>query len=206
MTGWDRPYYRPTFELGVPYSLALNKAQEIDHGIVGGFGGSYEDSALLAQAAAHNGDHLELGTLYGATAIMVALTKMTLGYNGKVYCVDNFSYRPEGPEPSADLVMENAKKFGVENYIVLLEGDTYPLPPDIINRHYESAYIDAAHDFDSCVTDWYGVKLLADRVVFHDYDFHPSHMGVVQVVELAIKEPDWRLVHLSHHSAILQKV
>jgi hypothetical protein len=101
-------------------------------------------------------------------------------------------------------VLENASKFGVEKRITILEGNTYPLPPDIVEKYWGSSYIDAAHDFASCQRDWLSVKDISNAVAFHDYDIR--HMGVVSALRNAMQEPGWWLVHLSHHTGIMERI
>lgn len=202
---WHHPPYYPSFELTVD-GLGSGIANDIALRIDGGPGCSVEDAALLSEVVfrAGNADHLELGTLFGATAIQVAMTKEALGFDGEVHCVDNFTYLSEKYPVGPDLVMKNAELFGVADRIKVFQGDTYPLPPDILSRHYGSVYIDAAHDFAHCQRDWLSVKDISNSVIFHDYD--REHMGVVSTVRNAMQESGWWLVHLSHHTAIMERL
>lgn len=203
---WVHPPYYPAFELTSAYDSGILIAETIEKWISGGMGCEKEDAALLAEVIfrAGHSDHLELGTLFGGTAILVAMAKRQFGFEGDVHCVDNFSYLSEDYPVGKELVLENAAAFDVADRIKVFEGDTYPLPPDITEHHYGSAYIDAAHDFPHCQRDWLSVKDISDLVVFHDYDF--EHMGVVSAVRNAMQEPGWWLVHLSHHTAIFERL
>ena len=200
------PAYAPLFQLGDGYSYGKEIAIRSTETISGGVGCLPEDAALLAEVAfrAGNSDHLELGTLFGSTAIVVAAIKKAFDYDGDVYCIDNFSYLEGAIRVGPDVVKENAELFGVADRIKVLVGDTYPLPPDITERHFGSTYIDASHDYGNCRRDWYSVKNISDVVVFHDYD--SSHVGVVDTVRDAMQEPGWWLVHLSHHTAIFERL
>ena len=206
MKKWDYPPYLPAFELTDAYKQGVVIADEIAERIMGGVGAASEDVALLAEVAYRTGhsDHLELGTLFGATAILVAVAKREFGFDGNVYCVDNFSYLKEDYPVGKEMVLENAALFDIADRIHVLEGNTYPLPPDLLSRHYGSTFIDAAHDFASCLTDWTSVKDITDVVAFHDYD--RSHTGVIRTVRSAMQEPGWWLVHLSHHMAVMERL
>lgn len=203
---WDYPPYPDPFELTDAYKIGASIAAEIRGGIAGGPGCGDMDAALLAEVVfrAGHSDHLELGTLFGATAILVAMAKKEMGFEGSVYCVDNFTYLSDKYPVGPDMVMKNAEIFGVADRIKVLVGNTYPLPPDIAEKHFGSVYIDAAHDVANCVRDWNSVRGISDVVVFHDYD--RSHMGVVATVKYAMQDPDWWLVHLSHHTAIFERM
>lgn len=203
---WDYPPYYPAFDLTFAYEAGIKIADEISERIVGGIGCGSEDAALLAEVAWRSGhnDHLELGTLFGGTAILVALAKKQFDFDGDVYCVDNFSYLRNQYPVGKELVMENAAIFGVEDRIHVFEENTYPLSPDLASRYYGSALIDAAHDFASCQRDWLSVKDISGTVVFHDYD--KEHMGVVSTVRNAMQEPGWWLTHLSYHTAVFERM
>lgn len=68
----------------------------------------------LANLCAVPGDHVEIGTLHGASAIAVALAKKMAGVPGEVYCIDPLDGRPDNPRvnplhvnanPSPDIVL-----------------------------------------------------------------------------------------------------
>lgn len=203
---WDYPPYPDSFELTDAYKIGVSMAAEIREGINGGVGCGDEDAALLAEVVfrAGHSDHLELGTLFGSTAILVAMAKKEMGFEGSVYCVDNFTYLSDKYPVGPDLVMANAELFGVADRIKVLVGNTYPLPPDITEKHFGSAYIDAAHDFASCQRDWLSVHPISNTVIFHDYDI--AHRGVVDAVRNAMQNPEWWLVCLMHHTAIMERL
>jgi hypothetical protein len=139
---------------------------------------------------------------------VAAATKKEFGFMGDVYTIDNGQYqekikRQQGIELPDDVVITNADIFGVADRIFTIEGNTWPLPVPLNSMDFVSAFIDAGHDFGDCHLDWISAKKTADIVVFHDYD--SSHPGVVTTVELAANDLEWWLVHLSHHTAILER-
>lgn len=214
MTGyekWYRPHYGDVFPIGDAYQQGIEWMNRIDDEIMGGIGCSPEDGGLLAEMVyrAGNSDHLELGTLFGATAILAAIIKREFDFDGQVFCVDNFGFLRDEYPVGPDLVLENAARFDVDERLTIIKGDTYPLPVDVghhVGRdgNFGSTYIDAAHDFASCQRDWISVKDMSNAVAFHDYDM--EHMGVVSALRNAMQEPGWWLVHLSHHTAILERI
>jgi len=203
---WIYPPYPRPFLLGDGYNYGLEIAKQVAEKITGGAGSSAEDAALLAEMAFKMGnrDHLELGTLFGSTAIVVAATKKAFDLDGDVYCVDNFTYLSEDYPVGPELVLANADLFDVADRIKVLRGNTYPLPPDITEHEFGSAYIDAAHDYGHCQQDWTSVKDISSMVAFHDYDI--AHMGVVSTVRNAMQTPGWWLVHVSHRTAIMERL
>ena len=163
-----------------------------------------EQLCLLAQVvhAAGDGDHLDIGTLSGGSAIFAALVKKFMGLRGMVYTIDpldmvfflqNRLYFTGGdwqgkPVPTAEQVLENFKMFDVEDRIVFEQVGTidWPFPED---WRPVSALIDGAHSFDDVLLDWTKCSALCDFIVFHDYSEY-SWEGVKQVVDgYALQDP-----------------
>lgn len=201
-------FYESSFQLGEAYNFGVAIAKRINETINGGLACAYSDVGLLAQATCRNGDHLEFGTLFGATAIAVAATKKEFGISGDVYTIDNGQYqaklkRRQNIQFPDDLLAANAELLGVANRIHAIQADTWPLPPIVRDMQFASAFIDAGHDYEDCYLDWVSASELADIVLFHDYD--SSHVGVVETIREAMKNPDWWLVHVSNHTAIMER-
>lgn len=208
---WDYPPYEAAFDLSHAYDFGWGLMSGLRDNMEGGPGCSNEDAGLLAEVIwrAGHSDHLELGTLFGATAILAALMKQKFEFEGSVFCVDNFSYLKDEYDSGEDLVRRNARVHGVDYRLKIFEANTWPLPVDVYNhvkrtKNFGSAYIDAAHDSKSCKKDWESVKGISNTVVFHDYD--RMHGGVVNTVRTAMQDPEWWLVHLSEHTAIFERV
>lgn len=205
------PPYAEAFELTEAYDQGVEWAKEVQEALHGGLATNPEDAALMVEVAWRGGhsNHLELGTLFGGSAILMALAKERFGFDGEIHCVDNFGYMrdtyPVGPE----MVLSNAKRFGVDDRIKIIKANTYPLPLDITSSvaregNYGSCMIDASHDFGNCQRDWTSVHPISDVVAFHDYD--RSHMGVVSTVRNAMQESGWWLVFLAHHTAVFERL
>jgi hypothetical protein len=141
-------FYEPSFKLGAEYSFGVELGKRVDQEINGGLACSYSDVGLLAQSVCRHGDHLEYGTLFGATAIVAAATKKEFGFMGDVYTIDNGQYqekikRQQGIELPDDVVITNADIFGVADRIFTIEGNTWPLPVPLNSMDFVSAFIDA---------------------------------------------------------------
>lgn len=104
------------------------------------------------------GDHIEIGTLFGASAIMAALVKEEFGHAGKVYCVDPFLPRQAGmkyqesderiknnKEATLEIVLENFEKFKVSDRMVVVPQPSYPWPEDLKDHEFVSGFIDGDH-------------------------------------------------------------
>lgn len=189
---WIRPNYDPFLSLGNASIDGIAMYQKINERITMAM--SEEDAGILSQVVVNggSGNHLEIGSLYGATAILAANMKRLHNLGGNIYCIDDLEMAGPG------VLRENIKGF---SEIHLHAGKSNPFPFDGDLR-FSTALIDAAHDYENAVADWNNVKDRVDRfIVFHDYD--PSHPGVVEAVRRAAQ--DWTLIHASNHSAVLER-
>jgi len=102
---------------------------------------------------AGTGDHLDIGTLFGASALVVALAKKWAGIEGEVYCIDpwevrsgiavNAAVKPEEICAAMQDVSENAERFGVP--LKLIKAKSEPVPPELEGHSFASVYIDGDH-------------------------------------------------------------
>ena len=120
------------------------------------------------------GDHIEIGTLFGASAIMAALVKEEFGMTGKIYCVDPFVPRSpsihyneekqrikDNKEATLEIVLENFDKFKVSDRMVVVPQPSYPWPVDLKDHEFVSGYIDGDHGNGM---PWADFLSLRDRV------------------------------------------
>lgn len=148
---------------------------------------------LVAATAACDGDHLEIGTLHGGSAIVVALIKKQFGYSGRVVCIDPFDgYYPNSKRyhkldilthipVTVETLRENMRRFGVELEIIQAYSDPFP----ITNRRFATAYIDGDHWNGMPLKDWNSVKGITDKfVTFDNCDFnHPDVLTACNIAE-----------------------
>lgn len=143
---------------------------------------------------AGNGDHLEVGTLYGASAILAALTKQQFGLSGRVYCVDPFIDGNIDPtikelttfEVSPERVRRNAERLGVSLNVAKMPFAEYE-----IKGRFASAYIDGDHSYEGVKADWEKASKHVDRLVFFD-DYNDARFpGVKRFID-ELEEPGWQ--------------
>lgn len=139
------------------YKEALDATQEVLKGIEGRVADGGISLPFIASMAANagNGDHIEIGALFGASAIAVALTKQKLGLEGLVYCIDPYNAEARtaevniNPNVAGQLngtpeeLLANAEKFGVE--LKLIQEYSEPWPKQLEANNFVSAYIDGDH-------------------------------------------------------------
>jgi hypothetical protein len=169
------------------------------------------DAGLLAQVIynALHSDHVEIGTFYGGTAILAALVKKQFKMHGKIYCVDPLECRPgiiadrvTGGSATTTAVMNNARKLGVEDRIVLVPQLSFPWPLE--DKLFGTGYIDGDHWNGMPLNDWNSLrKCVSYAVVFDDYK--RGKPEVHQAVMVAANDPEWLLAHISGFSAILRR-
>lgn len=190
---WVMPQYPPFFPVDDTSKWALGKHAEINEKINGKSAMTPQDAAILAQAVrnAGDGDHLEIGSLFGGSAILAALTKKLYGLSGGIVCIDDLEMTGD------NVILKNAALFGVDDIITVYLVKSNPFP---FQRRFVSTLIDASHDYGWCLADWKNAKQYTDKyIIFHDYD--PSHMGVVDATKEAMQE--WRPVFLAEHTLVL---
>lgn len=165
---------------------------------------------------AGDGDHLEIGSLFGGSAICVALAKRYYNLDGKVVCIDPLNgYYLERFKYSDDLVtkmpvdletfLSNIEMFGVEDKIEIIQKNSYPFPNELSGIRFVSTYIDGDHWDDAPMRDWMNVKDITEKyVIFDNYDeLHPS---VLSAGEIAIKDDKWENEYSGGITLVLRKI
>jgi len=200
------------FELREAFEFGKKKGLEIHERIKGRYTGEPYDWGLMSQmvAWAGGGDHLEIGTLFGGSAILSALTKIEFGLSGQITCIDPLTDYYGNPldiqsntNVTVDTVRRNADIFEVNDRIELVTKLSMPWP--LVERRFESAFIDGGHDYATVLSDWHNCSRFVDKVIqFDNYDL--IHHQIAQVVMGAIANPDWGLLHASGITAIVAKL
>jgi hypothetical protein len=170
----------PLFTLDGAYEFGVATAKHLREDLIhGDFITADHDAGLMAQAIAKagNGDHLEIGTLYGGSAILAAMTKQKFGLDGKVYCVDPLTGYYDEPRPGmVDRVFGNMKTCHVEDRIILTEAKSFPFPEALAGQKFVTSFIDGDHTMAGAYSDWLNVYPLTSHfVLFDNYDYeHPD--------------------------------
>jgi hypothetical protein len=199
------------------YKEAVAVVEEVKAGIKGRICDEQDSVAIMAIYAleAGHGDHLEIGTLFGGSAIVVALLKSRHGLDGKVYCVDplnGYYYTRSGRriDKISGLRVDratldyNAWQFGVEDRIEVIEKHSIPWPDELKDNKFVSAYIDGDHWKNAPMEDWENVKDRVSRfVVFDNYD--NGHKDVMRACEHAAADPGWLPCHQQGITFVLER-
>ncbi len=157
-------------------------------------------------ANAGDGDHLEIGTLFGASAIAVALIKKKLSLKGDVYCIDPYDDETRTKEiemlnkENSDLLNgnpkalhKNAKLFEVK--LKLIQEYSDPWPKELKENTFVSAYIDGDHRHNMPYKDFTNLsEHVTDYIGFDNYEEGYSDVlgGVNQILG---ENEDWVLFY-----------
>jgi len=155
---------------------------------------SEAEAGLLAEIVRYcSGAHVEIGCLWGGTAIVAALAKAA----GAVITIDPMTggwwdtLDPavrERPTPAA--VLDNFLMFDVAHKISIVreKSDPWPLPVELLP---DTILIDGDHSYEGALADWRNAVIYARRyILVHDCD--ERHPGVQRMVEeTAMSEPCW---------------
>lgn len=155
-------------------------------------------TGLLCQATENIGDgnYLEIGSLFGGSAITVALAKKHFGFNGGITCI----------EPKPKYILKNAEIFGISNKIQVIEMSSR----DLLLDNYvdiDCTFIDGDHRNPHPIKDFWLVEPITKKyIIFDDYD--KSEKGVQYAVDMVISSyfETWRPVHISDAIAIFERI
>jgi len=151
------------------YALAEGVVKDIPKGRAADTGASLPALGEMVRLGG-NGDHVEIGCLFGASAIMAALVKEHYHLSGTIYTIDPFEPRsvayfdkvPEGTEEgSIDAVLENLDHFHVGHRVQVLKMSSYPWPAELDKHEFVTGFIDGNH---VGLAPWFDFLSLRDRV------------------------------------------
>lgn len=163
------------------------------------------------------GNYLEIGTLFGGSAIAVALWKQQLDQDGFVFCIDPLDgyYRKyasrddmidtrSGVPVTTKTLFGNITTFGVDNRIFVMKSNS----TNIINfdtMKFSVAYIDGDHRDGVPLQDWFLVKYhVTDYVIFDNYSF--AHPEVLDAGSHAINDPWWKEVYSNDMTLVVMRI
>lgn len=158
---------------------------------------------LISMAiSAGPGDHCEVGSLFGASAIAVAVAKKEWGFPGLVYCVDPYEPREQqnvdykGPPAlfngSPEILAKNAAHFGVADRIMLVQSKSQPWPEPLVNQRFVSSFIDGDHQGQAPWWDFIELERRTDHYIGID-NFEENYPDVVNATLRALNGRDWFL-------------
>jgi len=166
------------------------------------------DVLLDFVARAGGGNHLEIGTLFGGSAIAVALLKITLAQTGMVVCVDPLNGYYEGQDLSGELVVpktlfSNIEMFGVGDRVLVMRA--YSNACRHLDMEFSTAYIDGGHRNGVPLQDWLCIKDMVTRyVVFDNWEDYYSDVKIA--CDVASRDLEWECVYNIDTTYIVERV
>lgn len=175
------------------------------------------EAGTLAETVklAGNGNHLDIGSLFGGSAILAGLVKKSNGLSGGVVCLDPLNGYYEGTrfnssrDPSSGLVVnretlqKNIDHFGVDDITSIVQKKSHPLPVEVASMKFSSVFIDGNHWQKYPLYDWEAVQPITEKfIIFHDCD--QKHPAVRKAVSIACQHSDWEL-HIKNVSVVVVK-
>ena len=190
----------------VTKALAERGGRAADNGVSLPFLGSMA-------ALAGDGDHVDIGALYGASAITVALVKKRLGLKGDIYCIDpydaetrNKNVRGTGlsspVSATPEELLKNAEFFGVE--LKLIQKPSHPWPEELKDNVFATAYIDGDHGGEAPTNDFLNLRGRVTAYIGTD-NMEEEYPDVVRMVLFAAAQDDWQLFYKNFIFAALRK-
>lgn len=144
-----------------------------------------------------SGVHVDIGTYFGGSAILAALTKPA----GRVYTIDcRLGGHWTTKDITSDMVNENLEYFGVADKITQVVSCSNPWPLDVTP---ETVFIDGAEA--EAGNDWKNTCGITTRyIIFHDCRrLYPS---VVNAVRRARTDPRWKQIDSVDSIRIFERI
>jgi len=165
-----------------------------------------EDAGLLSQIIYNTqGNHLEIGSGYGGSALIALRTLDWLLRKDKITCIDPLKNQQKHVvlKYSFEDFSENVEHFGYKNRVELVRSYSHPFPEELKGRRFSTALIDGNHSYSFVLNDWNNLKdIVDDYIMFHDY-IKPKVARVVK--ENAAHDKDWEVVAIHGWSAVLKR-
>lgn len=168
---------------------------------------------------AGGGNHLEIGTLFGGSAIAVALLQEKMHSYGMVFCIDPLDgYYPQyftgvskeidasGQRVSPDVLFRNITNFNVGNRIAVIRAYSADVI-DLFTRdiRFATAYIDGDHSNGMPLNDWLKINKFVTKYVIFDNcdDLHPDVQNACRV---ANEDDKWEKVFQDEMTYVVQRI
>ena len=163
-------------------------------------------------ALAGDGDHLDIGSLFGASALVAAMVKKELKLGGDVICLDPYIPRdpsiagggmpPELLDGNPEALMRNAEKFEVE--LKLIQKPSQPWPQELKDAQFSSALIDGDHINDAPWLDFQEVSQRCDGYICID-NFEEGYPDVTKAINKIHESPDWFLHYKNYVCGVFRR-
>ena len=169
----------------------------------------------VARLAARDGDHVEIGSLFGASARVAAGVKTKYEYTGTVYCIDPMEFdsheaciRLEGNDSQKMMLREQFQIFSdatkaYGDRIRLIRKPSYPWPLEDDQR-FVTAFIDGWHYGDGPLNDAKKLVDVVSEMILLD-DVVPGYPDVYKAFQYLCSCPRWFLTGKTERCAVFMR-
>jgi hypothetical protein len=164
------------------------------------------DGKLLSEAIidAGPGDYVEIGTAFGASAILVALTKRVWQIPGEIWCIDSFSEElaPRGTSP--ETVLRNAEIFGVRDMINIKVANSHPWP--LGDRMFDVGLVDGSHRGDAPAQDFINMSKRINKYIILDDVSFIKQPNIARLASDIHKSVEWQTIKVGDKVVVFERV
>ncbi len=214
-TGWDwkdcmplvervAELENPPFALTGAYQAGVLLKPIVAQRIAGLFTMEPEDAGIIAECVSQSkGDYLEIGVLYGGSAIIASMF-----CRGQVYGIDPFEWGPTQTHhriyPKQEVAEANVYSWGLPEPRFFTQKHP-PMPPELKNNQFDVVFIDGDHTYEGAKADWDNVRERVNNfILFHDIH-NPKHGAREAYIE-AMLDPEWEEVYAKKKMGVLRRV
>lgn len=154
----------------------------------------------LAREVSENGLIVEIGGLYGGMTAVLGLSNP----QARITVVDEFSWDPNKTGVSANILLKNVHKVGVEN-VEVITGDSRRVGK-VWDQAIELLWIDGGHSYEFVKSDLDHFGPYAKKIALHDYGnefWKTIHMAVDDFLH---EHPEWKFDHNVETVAVLERM
>ena len=154
----------------------------------------------LAKEVPAKGRILEIGTFFGGTTSVLALSNP----KAKVYTIDNYSWKaPKLPMGTMEQNKNCLYRLGIRN-VEWIQGDSKVLV-ESWNKKIDLLWVDGDHSYEGAFADLANFGPFSFVIALHDYG-NDKHPGVKKAVEdFLFVHPQWKLDKVVDTVAILRR-
>ena len=155
--------------------------------------------AILAQCLSlSDGPHLEIGTKFGATALLASIFT-----THRITCVDPMEHLTGGWFPAGYIGhigtwTDNIKSWDLEDRVSLVVAMSHPLP---VTGPFATAYIDGDHTYYAALQDFTSVRnITTDFIIWDDLEKDTVYEAFMTALRVS---PQWRAAFMCYTTGVM---
>ena len=154
--------------------------------------GNAEFADFFSRYVEGQGDYIEIGTLFGASACLAGFH-----CKGEVHCIDPLGGyygagrkdKSTGLLPTPEIVIHNWEQCGHDpERLHIHQQINPPFPEELKDKRFDVGFIDGDHTFAGCLADWMALKDRVDKFIIFD---NAEKEEVRIVIEMAVRTSVW---------------